>query len=94
MRTDATERALRGRGVKLSNEYQKALGRWYDEVPKAVLAALLVRRIAADAGIALAKNATVDPRHGLAIQRIAAAEWDMLHKDLIVPQPVILPEVA
>lgn len=83
MRTTADEKALRGRGVKLTNTHAKALGLLYDEVPKAVLAAIAVEMLrdiyapgvdlATEGGAQGAKDAVV-------------AEWVHLHKKGIVPQ--------
>lgn len=83
MRTSAQEHALRGRGVKLTNPHAKALGLLYDDVPKAVLAAICVevlRDIYAP-GVDLAT-----PGGAQGAQDAAVAEWVHLHRKGIIPK--------
>ena len=66
------------RGVKLSNEYAKLLGRLYADTPKAVLAAVMVSyMIRCDGELMLMSDRA---------QALLADEWQILYENGIVPQ--------
>ncbi len=66
-----------GRGFKLKNGYQKALGDMYAETPKAVFAALAVSLIMQLDG---------DDSPAGRIRNRLLGEWTVLHQNGIVPQ--------
>lgn len=63
-------------GIKITNEYARTLGGVYDDMPKAVLAAVAVSALTV--GGDLLDEAAVR----------VVTEWDALHNAGIVPQPV------
>lgn len=60
--------------MKQSNEYAKTLGKWYDKIPKAVLAAVAVS-FATQGGDNLEQALVA-----------VMTEWNTLHLNGIVPQ--------
>lgn len=83
MRTTADEHGVRGRGVKLTNTHAKALGLLYDDVPKAVLAAIAVEMLRDQ----YAPGIPLDTEGGAQGAKDAiVAEWVHLHRLGIVPQ--------
>lgn len=64
------------KGMKLSNEYARAFGEWFDKTPKAVFAAIVWSYTSTGGDC---------PENGLAN---FANEWRILHENGIVPQPL------
>ena len=75
--------------TKLRNEYVAAMGEWYDRTPKAVFAAITYSY-----GALLRPNTggdgpLTDSEHIIAE---VIKEWDVLHKNGIVPQKPVQPK--
>lgn len=101
MRTDANLKQLRGRGVKLTNPVAKALGTYFDAVPKTVLAAIVVSLLREDPELPIYAMDDVELRAacekedvGATVRAAVCAEWIGLHDSGLVPQVPIQPETA
>jgi len=74
---------MSGRGVKIGNQYAHALGKFYEETPKAVFAALAFSYASVFGTSDNGQDEAIDPQEVIA--RLVH-EWAVLHENGIIPQ--------